>query len=139
MCITYTIYSRAKLNFKLFYKNTFIKGGIEKMKEIISDYLENFEEETKNRFCILCDLIYEGNFENIDEKLWAKLPTFYVDEKFIRIIPFKDHINIETKSIDSHRNELAGYKITTKGMLQIFHNQQIPCEALKIIFKESFQ
>lgn len=27
---------------------------------------------------------------------WAKLPSYYCGEKFIRIIPFKDHINIKS-------------------------------------------
>lgn len=57
----------------------------------------------------------------------------------VLLIPFKDHINIEAKSVVFHKGELPGYKITSKGMLQIFHNQQIPCELLKTIFKESFE
>jgi uncharacterized protein YdhG (YjbR/CyaY superfamily) len=88
---------------------------------------------------MLYGLIYESTSQNIDEKLWAKLPSFYVNDNFVRIIPFKDHINIEAKTVVLHRNELSEYKITPKGMLQIFHNQQVPCELLKIIFKESFE
>jgi len=34
---------------------------------------------------------------------------------------------------------LSEYKITPKGMLQIFHNQQVQGELLKTIFKESFK
>lgn len=90
------------------------------MKEDIYNYLENFEEQTKQRFCDLHKLIYESTSKNIDEKLWAKLPSFYVNDNFIRLIPFKDHINIESKAI-------------------VFHNQQVQYELLKTIFKESFE
>lgn len=109
------------------------------MKDDIYNYLEKFEEETKKRFCELYKLIYESTSKNIDEKLWAKLPSFYVNDNFIRLIPFKDHINIEAKAVVFHKDQLTGYKITPKGMMQIFHNQQIPCELLKAIFKESFE
>jgi len=109
------------------------------MKEDICTYLEKFEEQTKQRFCDLYKLIYESTSSSIDEKLWARLPSFYVNDNFVRLIPFKDHINIEAKAIVFHKNELLGYKITPKGMLQVFHNQQIPCELLKTIFKESFE
>lgn len=109
------------------------------MKEDIYNYLEKYGKQTKQRFCMLYELIYESTSRNIEEKLWAKLPSFYVDDNFIRIIPFKDHINIEAKSVIFHKDELSGYKITPKGMLQIFHNQQIPRELLKIIFQESFE
>lgn len=109
------------------------------MIDDISNYLDKFEEKTKQRFCELYKLIYESSSKNIDEKLWAKLPSFYVDNNFIRIIPFKDHVNIEAKAVVFHKDEMLGYKITPKGMLQIFHNQQIPCELLKTIFKESLE
>jgi hypothetical protein len=48
-------------------------------------------------------------------------------------------VKIEAKAVVFHKDELSGYKITPKVMLQIFHNQQVPCELLKIIFKESFE
>ena len=107
------------------------------MKEDIYNYLEKFEEQTKLRFCILYGLIYESTSQKIDERLWAKLPSFYVDDNVIRLIPFKDHVNVEAKAVIFHKNELSEYKITPKGMLQIYHNQQVPCELLKVIFQES--
>lgn len=109
------------------------------MKDDIYNYLEKFEEDTKERFSDLYKLIYESTSRSIDEKLWAKLPSFYVNDNFLRIIPFKDHINIEAKVVVFHKDELSGYKITPKGMLQIFHNEQVPSEVLKTIFKESFE
>ena len=109
------------------------------MQEDILHYIESFEIATRQRFNILYELIYESASSTINEKLWAKLPSFYVDEHFIRLIPFKDHINIEAKAVILHKTELSSYKLTPKGMLQIFHHQQVPCELLKIIFKESLE
>jgi uncharacterized protein YdhG (YjbR/CyaY superfamily) len=109
------------------------------MKEDIYNYLEKFEEQTKQRFSELYKIIYESISRNIDEKLWANLPSFYVNNNFVRLIPFKDHVNIEAKAVIFHKDELLGYKITPKGMLQIFHNQQLPYELLETIFKESFE
>ena len=109
------------------------------MNEDICNYLEKFDEETKQRFRMLYDLIYESTSRDIDEKLWARLPTFYVDKNYVRLITFKDHINVNAKAVISHKDELKEYKITPKGMLQIFHNQQVPCELLKIIFKETLE
>lgn len=109
------------------------------MIEDIYNYIDNFEEQTKQRFGVLYELIYESTSQSINEKLWAKLPSFYVEKNFVRFIPFKDHINIEAKAIILHREELSEYKITPKGMLQIYHNQQIPGDLLKVIFKESLE
>ena len=69
--------------------------------------------------------------------MWAKLPTYYVGESFVRLIPFKDHINIEAKAVSTNMEMLSGYKITPKGMLQIFINQEIPTNVLKKIFIET--
>jgi hypothetical protein len=108
------------------------------VKEDIYDYIEKINEQSKQRFWVLYELIYESTSQTINEILWAKLPSFYVGNNFVRIIPFKDHINVEAKAILSHMHELSEYKITPKGMLQIFHYQQIPDELLRVIFKESF-
>jgi hypothetical protein len=103
----------------------------------ITSYLEKFDEHTKQRFCGIHSLIYGSTSKTINEKLWAKLPSFYAEGNFVRIIPFKNHINIEAKAVLSHKDELRDFKITPKGMLQIFHNQQIPNDLLKLLFKES--
>ena len=57
----------------------------------------------------------------------------------MRLIPFKDHINIEARAITMHQEELEGYQITPKGMLQIYLKQEIPSEVLKQIFMETFK
>ena len=57
----------------------------------------------------------------------------------MRLIPFKDHINIEARAVIQHKEELACYKITPKGMLQIYLKQDIPYEVLKQIFAEAIE
>lgn len=60
-----------------------------------------------------------------EEKMWAKLPSDYSGECFVRLIPFRDHINVEARAIAAHSAELTGYKLTPKGMLQIYMHQEI--------------
>ena len=96
-------------------------------------------DEIKNMFCQISKLIKDSVSVEIEEKLWAKLPSFYVGENFVRIIPFKDHLNIEAKEIITYKSELSGFKITPKGMLQIFLGQEIPKEILGKVFNKTLQ
>jgi hypothetical protein len=102
-------------------------------------YLEKFDSATRTRFVLLVELAHASTSQSIEEKLWAQLPSFYVGDRFVRIIPFKDHVNIETKAILSHQETLTEYQLTPKGMLQIKHKQSVPIEVLKKIFQESFE
>jgi hypothetical protein len=108
------------------------------MNEAIEAYLEKYNKEVKELFYELRKLILESVPYEIEEKLWAKLPSFYVGEKFIRIIAFKDHINIEAAAIMEHKQQLEQFKLTPKGMLQIYLNQDIPSTVLNAIFTETF-
>lgn len=107
------------------------------MNEEIKEYIEKFPSEICGLFLALRDLLYNNVSTNIEEKMWAKLPTYYVGESFVRLIPFKDHINIEATSIMNYKEELKSFKITPKGMLQIYANQEIPSAILKQIFVET--
>lgn len=83
------------------------------MNKEIKLYLEKFPDNIINLFNELRELIYSTNF-NIEEVFWAKLPSYYVNEKYIRLILFKDHINIEASSIINYKIELLDYKILQK-------------------------
>lgn len=107
------------------------------MDEKILSCLENFNGQTKQRFGELYGLICTAAPDKIEEKLWAGLPSFYAGKNFVRLIPFKNHVNIEAKAVALHKGELSGYKLTPKGMLQIFHDRPIPVEILKTVFRES--
>lgn len=107
------------------------------MNKEVREYIEKFPSEIINMYNILRKLIYDSVLSEPQETLWAKLPSYYVGESFVRLIPFKDHINIEAISIIKHKEELISYKITPKGMLQIFIKQDIPDDVLRKIFKET--
>jgi len=109
------------------------------MNEQVKDYIDKYDREIIDMFLILRKLIFESVTCEPNETMWAKLPSYYVGENFVRLIPFKDHINIEVQSIVQHKEELVGYKITPKGMLQIYFNQSIPEETMKKIFAETLE
>ena len=106
------------------------------MNQEINEYLKNYPLEIITLFKEIESLIYQTNV-SIDAKLWAKLPSYYYNDQVIRLIPFKDHINIEASSIINYKDLLTDYKLTPKGMLQIFLDKNIPSELLNTIFLET--
>ena len=108
------------------------------MEAAVREYLERYSDEVMELFMKLRQLVFDASTLTPEEKLWAKLPSYYVGDAFVRLIPFKDHINIEAQAIPSHKDELTGYKLTPKGMLQLGLKQEIPEELLKEIFSETF-
>lgn len=107
------------------------------MNEQIKAYLEKYQNNISELFCKLRQIVFESVDFDLTETLWAKIPSYYANEAFVRLIPFKDHINIEAKEIIKYKDELSGYKITPKGMLQIYLKQDIPTCTLKKIFSET--
>ncbi|MBQ8281043.1 MAG: DUF1801 domain-containing protein [Lachnospiraceae bacterium] len=107
------------------------------MNEQVKDYLDKYPSEVIELYNKLRQMIFGSVYCEPEETLWAKIPSYYVGESFVRLIPFKDHINIEAQAVIQHKEDLAGYKITPKGMLQIYLKQEIPSEALKSIFAET--
>ena len=108
------------------------------MNEQVKEYIGKYPGEIIEMFYSLRQMILDSAPCEPEETMWAKMPSFYVGKNFVRLIPFKDHINIEAQAIIEHREELLGYKISPKGMLQIFANQQIPREVLMQVLKETF-
>ena len=109
------------------------------MNEQVKKYIENYPAEIVDMFKALRQLIYDSVSFDLVETMWAKLPSYYAGETFVRLIPFKDHINIESQAVIQHKEKLAGYKITPNGMVQIYLKQDIPCEVLKQIFAETLK
>jgi len=103
----------------------------------IQDYIAKYCDEIQELFNALRELIIQSVPYEVEEKLWAKLPSYYNGDRFIRIIPFKEHINIEAETIMKHKHQLKQFKITPKGMLQIHLNQDIPRDVLATIFNET--
>lgn len=108
-----------------------------KMTKEIKEYLEKYSNEIIDMYNVLRKIIFDSVSSNLQETMWAKLPSYYVGDAFVRLIPFKDHINIEAISILKHKEELRNYKITPKGMLQIYLKQDIPADVLRRIFTET--
>lgn len=100
-------------------------------------YIEKYPAEIVAMFKALRRLIYDSVSFDLTETMWAKLPSYYAGDSFVRLIPFEDHINIEAQAILPHKEELTDYKITPKGMLQIYVNQKIPNEVLLQVFSET--
>lgn len=109
----------------------------QKINEQIKDYISKYSSEVIDLFEDIRDIIYGISEISVNEVMWAKIPSYYMGERFVRLIPFKDHINVEARRISEHKDELMGYKITPKGMLQIFIGEDIPKDALGIIFKQT--
>ena len=107
------------------------------MNEQVKEYISKYPGEIIDMYQRLRQMIFDSVSCKPEETLWAKLPSYYFGESFVRLIPFKDHINIEAWAVIGHKEELTGYKITPKGMLQIFVNQQIPSEVLMQVFGET--
>lgn len=107
------------------------------MNEQVKEYIEKYPSDIIELFSKLRQMIYDSASSAPEETLWAKLPSYYVGENFVRLIPFKDHINIEAQAITEHKEALKDYKITPKGMLQIYLKQDIPADTLKQIFADT--
>ena len=107
------------------------------MNEQIKEYLEKYPSEITTMYNTLRNLIFDSAPSEPQETLWAKIPSYYVGDSFVRLIPFKDHINIEAKAVLEHKEALSEYKVTPKGMLQVFIKQEIPEDILKKIFAET--
>ena len=108
------------------------------MNEQIKTHLEKYPQEIADMFTALRQLIYSVSAD-AEETMWAKLPSYYNGEKVVRLIPFKDHINVEASAVIQHKDKLSDYKITPKGMLQIYLKQDIPDDILKQIFAETLE
>jgi hypothetical protein len=113
-----------------------ISGG-EVMNDEIQIYMMKYCDDIQKLFTKLRKLIMQSAPCEVEEKMWAKLPSYYIGDKFIRIIPFKDHINIEAKAIIEHTEQLKQFKVTPKGMLQIYINKDIPENVLNSIFRKT--
>ena len=107
------------------------------MNEQVKEYIDKYPNNIIEMYNTLRKLIFDSVSSEPQETMWAILPTYYVGESFVRLIPFKDHINIEAKAVLANTEMLSGYKVTPKGMLQIFLKQDIPADVLRKIFVET--
>lgn len=109
------------------------------MNKQIKEYIDKYPIDIIDMYHVIRKLIFDSALSEPQETMWAKLPTYSIGQSFVRLIPFKDHINIEAKAVTSNTELLSGYTITPKGMLQIFIKQDIPVDALRKIFAETLK
>ncbi len=107
------------------------------MNEAVHTYISTYPDAVKDLFSALRTLLYDSVPGDITESMWARLPSYTVGDAHVRLIPFKDHINIEAAAIPAHKEALSGYKLTPKGMLQIFVGQDVPADVLRLIFSDT--
>lgn len=108
------------------------------MKDQIKAYLSKYPNEMIDMYVKLRAIICDSTSHKIEETLWAKIPSFYVGDAFVRLIVFKDHMNIEANAMIHYKDELKDYKLTPKGMLQLYLEDHIPNHILKKVFAETF-
>ena len=58
------------------------------MDQEIQRYLSKYPESIQTLFLQLRKLLLESTDIPTEEMLWAKLPSYYAGEKFVRLIPF---------------------------------------------------
>ena len=107
------------------------------MNEQVKTYVDKYPNEIVDMYNNIRQIIFDSVSSKPEETLWAKLPSYYVEERFVRLIPFKDHINIEANAVSEYSEVLSGYKVTPKGMLQVFLKQELPVDVLKQIFAKT--
>lgn len=108
------------------------------MIQEIEQYLEKYPEEIVMLFKKIREIVFSIENITLEEKMWAKLPSYYCGNKFVRIIPFKNHINIEADGLNKYVSDFTNFKFTPKGMLQIKPNQVIDDEILKKVFLDTY-
>lgn len=108
------------------------------MTQEIEVYIEKYPEEIVRLFKEIREVVLSIETIPVEERMWAKLPSYYYREKFVRIIPFKDHINIEADGLAKHTSEFEGFKFTPKGMLQIHINQTLNVDELQKVFYDTY-
>lgn len=107
------------------------------MNQDLSAYMENYADDVKDLFHLLYETIFRACPFEIEEKMWANMPSFYCGKRFIRLIPFKNHINIEASAIENYLDALDGYTITPKKMLKVGVGQPVPTHVLELVFRDT--
>jgi uncharacterized protein YdhG (YjbR/CyaY superfamily) len=98
----------------------------------ITEYFSKYEPYKCERLESIRSLIHDS-IPDINEKMWTKVPCFYIDKRSIVIRVFEDHINFIADTVIQYKDELSNYKITPKGMLQIYDHQELPLDTMRKI------
>lgn len=107
------------------------------MKEEVQKYIDRFDVPIIELFMKIRDVIY-GLSLDIEEELWANMPTYKHGSNFVRLIAFKDHINVNMSKGMLLANKQNIYQITPKGMMKIFLGEKFDDGLLKEMFINNF-
>lgn len=120
------------------------------MNQSFQKLYEHLPIEAQELLFRIDEILHQSVDQKLDEKIWSKMPMYYSGSRTIILALFSDHINIVSNpaiyksnvthpnAILKHKNLLGDYKITPKGMLQIFVGDEIPKSLLTQIFVENF-
>ncbi len=106
------------------------------MNNEIQNFLKKYPVEIQDIFYTLRNIIYSLSLD-IKEKMFINLPSYYYGDKFVRIIPFKEYVNIQALGFALNEKDFEGYTFSPKGMIQITPNDTINEEKFKKAFKDS--
>ena len=109
------------------------------MNEEITQFFEKYPQEISDLCFAVREVIYALPQLKIEEKMWAKMPSYYCSSRFIRIIPFKNHVNIEASGFALHKEAFEGCTFTPKGMLQLFPKQKMDLQLLRLAFLDTLK
>lgn len=109
------------------------------MNNEVTQYLEKYPQEIADLCSAVREMICALPQLEIEEKLWAKMPSYYCGSRFIRIIPFKNHVNIEASGFALHKEAFEGCTFTPKGMLQLFPKQKMDLQLLRLAFLDTLK
>ena len=103
----------------------------------VEKHLKEFDPSIKERYLQIRQFILDQT-PHVTEKLGYGVPGYYMNDKNILYVAcFIHHIGIYPgyEFIEKYKNSLKEYK-TSKGTIQISHNQDIPFDLIKSILKE---
>lgn len=103
---------------------------------MFKEKLKNLPAEIQDMFAQLQSIVLSV-CPAAEQRLWAGLPSYYNGSAVVRLIPFKDHINIEAAALLDFKAALSDCKFTPKNMLQINIGQPIPTDVLAGVFAKT--
>ncbi len=107
------------------------------MPNDVAHYVSSFPNSIQERYQQLVALL-ESKDIHIEPYLWAGVPTFQTSNRYVRFILFKDHININTSLGISVLELKPPYKVTPKGMVQLFLDDPMDEAFFKLLFCNVF-
>lgn len=100
---------------------------------LIDEYIAAQNEMVQPRLHAIRDTIHTA-IPNAAEKISYQMPTYWKGRNIIHFAAFKDHIGIYPggEATTVFAEKLKEYK-TSKGTIQIRHDQELPLELIKTI------